>query len=94
MTGPPSWKSKADNSNNSAYIGRYAEFLESINKIKNIPKDTFLVSSDVVELHPNIPYEDGLHICFQFLEKVQVKLFFLTVCPITGTDFKEKLLVI
>lgn len=83
-----------DNSNNSAYIGRYARFLKSINKIKNIPKETFLVSSNVVELYPNIPYEDGLHICFRFLEKVQVKVVFLTVYSITGTDFKEKRLVI
>ena len=44
------------------------DFLCRINEIDNIPDNAILVSSDVVELYPNIPQEEGIKTIHEYLE--------------------------
>ena len=41
------------------YIWDSGDFIEKIKKIGKIPKDSFLVTADVVRLYPSIPYNKG-----------------------------------
>ena len=43
-----------------SYIKDSGDFIKKIKDINNIPKDSILVTADVVWLYPSIPYEAGL----------------------------------
>ena len=70
---------------------------------KNLKKETFLVSMDIVALYTNIPHDDGINTCLELIEKYREKLpsyvpnktilktLFLFVLKNNYFLFKEKL---
>ena len=43
-----------------SYIKDSGDFIKKIKNVNNIPKDSILVTTDVMELYPSIPHEAGL----------------------------------
>ena len=45
-----------------SYIKDTGDFLEKLKTVGEIPKETFLVTADVVGLYPSIPHDGGLEV--------------------------------
>ena len=52
-----------------SYVKDTGDFIEKIRNLGKIPKDSFLVTADVVGLYPSIPHEAGLNALYEKLEQ-------------------------
>ena len=52
-----------------SYVKNTGDFIEKIRNLGKIPKDSFLVTADVVGLYPSIPHEAGLNALYEKLEQ-------------------------
>ena len=52
-----------------SYVKDTGDFIEKIRNLGKIPKDSFLVTVDVVGLYPSIPHEAGLNALYEKLEQ-------------------------
>ena len=52
-----------------SYIRNTKDFLMKLSLIKNIPENSFLVTTDVSSLYTNIDHEYGAEVCFKMLEE-------------------------
>ena len=59
----------------SSYIKDTKAFLQKLNSIKKLPKDTILVTLDVTALYTNIDQKEGAEACFRKLENRANKRF-------------------
>ena len=52
-----------------SYVKDTGDFIDKIKSLGKIPKDSFLVTADVVGLYPSIPHEAGLNALYEKLEQ-------------------------
>ena len=58
-----------------SYVRDTKDFLCKINKIKELPPNSILVTMDVNSLYTNIDHEEGAQACFEKLEQRKNKMF-------------------
>ena len=58
-----------------SYIKDTGDFLEKLKTVGEIPKETFLVTADVVGLYPSIPHDGGLEVLRKQYSKFKDKIF-------------------
>lgn len=67
-------------SKTKSYIKDSYDFLDKIKKIKNLPKETLLVTMDVSSLYTNIDHVEGIDAVRSFLMKTHSKQFTDFIC--------------